>query len=101
MAYWYAQTGYAIRCGNKVAAGMLPNAKVVVTYSDSAHHQGTVYVATNAIFQGGVFCGGMLCHRACQQSSGVQVGALISLMSFSQASALKAKVAPVAPTTVF
>jgi hypothetical protein len=43
---------YAIVNGNKLVARTRPSVKVIVTYSDSLFHRGTVYAATNAIYQG-------------------------------------------------
>lgn len=44
--------GYAIARGNELVAQKFPNVKVIVTYSDSSVHSGSVYKATNAIYQG-------------------------------------------------
>lgn len=44
--------GYAISNGNGLVEKKFPDVKAVVTYSDSDHHTGAVYKATNAIYQG-------------------------------------------------
>ncbi len=44
--------GFAISKGNDYVANKFPDVKAIVTYSDSSHHSGTVYKATNAIYQG-------------------------------------------------
>jgi hypothetical protein len=44
--------GFSIAKGNDFVAERFPEAKVIVTYSDSSVHSGAVYKATNAIYQG-------------------------------------------------
>ena len=44
--------GYSIVNGNKMVDEKFPDVKAIVTYSDSQHHTGAVYKATNAIYQG-------------------------------------------------
>ena len=44
--------GYSITKANELAAHEFPEVKAIVSYSDPDHHSGSVYKATNAIYQG-------------------------------------------------
>jgi hypothetical protein len=44
--------GYSIVNGNTIVAEKFHDVKAIVTFSDSEHHTGAVYKATNAIYQG-------------------------------------------------
>jgi hypothetical protein len=44
--------GYSISNGNDYVGKKYPDVKAIVTYSDSSVHDGTVYKATNAVYQG-------------------------------------------------
>jgi hypothetical protein len=46
--------GYCIAKGNDIIAERHPEVKAIVSYSDPEHHTGSVYKATNAIYQGRV-----------------------------------------------
>lgn len=44
--------GFSISHANDFVVKKFPNVKVILSYSDPDHHLGTVYKATNAIYQG-------------------------------------------------
>ena len=44
--------GYSIVNGNAIVVDKFHDVKAIVTFSDSEHHTGAVYKATNAIYQG-------------------------------------------------
>lgn len=44
--------GYAISKGNEIASNKFPEVKVILTYSNNDTHSGSVYKATNAVYQG-------------------------------------------------
>lgn len=44
--------GYSIVRGNELVSKKRPNLKAIISYSDPAKHQGTVYKATGAIYLG-------------------------------------------------